>query len=75
MLTLSLTQLTRKGQAYVWDAKCEKSFQEFKKRLTSAPMLILPTLKKSFVVYYDASKKGLGGVLMQNHQVVAYASR
>jgi len=54
--------LTRKGQSYVWDAKCEKSFQELKKRLTSAPVLILPNPKESFVVYCDASKMGLGGV-------------
>ena len=74
-LALPLTQLTRKGQVYVWDAKCEKSFQELKKRLTSAPVLILPNPKESFVVYYDASKMGLGGVLMHNRQVVAYASR
>ena len=59
-LALPLTQLTKKGQAYVWDAKCEKSF--------------LPNLNESFVVYYDASKMGLGGVLMQNRQFVAYAS-
>jgi len=44
-----------------------------KKRLTSAPVLILPNPKESFVVYCDASKMGLGGVLMQNCQVVAYA--
>jgi len=74
-LALSLTQLTRKGQAYVWDAKYEKSFQELKKRLTSAPVLILPNPKESFVVYCDASKMGLCGVLMQNRHVVAYASR
>ena len=37
-LALPLTQLTRKGQAYVWDSKCENSFLELKKRLTSAPM-------------------------------------
>ena len=54
---------------------CEKSFQELKKRLTSTPVLILPNLKELFVVYCDASKMGLGGVLMQNRQVVAYASR
>ena len=46
-----------------------------KKRLTSTPVLILPNPKESFVVYYDASKMSLGGVLMQNRQVVAYASR
>jgi len=74
-LALPLTHLTRKGQAYVWDSKCENSFLELKKRLTSAPVLILPNPKESFVVYCDASKMGLGGVLMQNRQVVANASR
>jgi len=44
-LALPLTQLTWKEQAYVWGAKCDKSFQEFKKRLTSAPVLILPNPK------------------------------
>jgi len=65
-LALPLMQLTRKGQAYVWDSKCENSFLELKKRLTSAPVLISPNPKESFVVYCDASKMGLGGVLMQN---------
>ncbi|CAJ2642459.1 unnamed protein product [Trifolium pratense] len=74
-LALPLTQLTRKDQAFVWDGKCEESFQELKKRLTTAPVLILPDAKESFVVYCDASKMGLGGVLMQKGQVVAYASR
>jgi len=72
---LPLTQLTRKGQAYVWDSKCENSFLELNKRLTSASVLILLNPKESFVVYCDASKMGLGGVLIQNRQVVAYASR
>jgi len=67
--------LTWKRQAYIWDDKCEKSFLESKKRLTSAPVLILPNPKESFVVYCDASKMGLCGMLMQNRQVVAYASR
>ena len=74
-LALSLTQLTRKGQAYVWDVKGEKSFQELKKGLTTTPVLILPNPNESFVVYCDASKMGLCGVLMQNRHVVAYASR
>ncbi|PNX73285.1 retrotransposon-related protein [Trifolium pratense] len=74
-LALPLTQLTRKGQAFVWDVQCETSFQELKKKLTSAPVLILPNPSESFVVYCDASKLGLGGVLMQKGQVVAYASR
>ncbi|GAU48377.1 hypothetical protein TSUD_405390 [Trifolium subterraneum] len=74
-MALPLTLLTRKDQAYVWDEKCEKSFQELKEKLTTAPVLILPDAKESFVVYCDASTLGLGGVLMQKEKVVAYASR
>jgi hypothetical protein len=74
-LALPLTKLTRKDQAFVWDGDCERSFQELKKRLTTAPVLTLPDVNESFVVYCDASKMGLGGVLMQKGKVVAYASR
>ncbi|GAU36214.1 hypothetical protein TSUD_363690 [Trifolium subterraneum] len=52
-----------------------RSFQELKKKLTTAPVLILPDAKELFVVYCDASKLGIGGVLMQKGKVVAYASR
>lgn len=72
---LPLTQLTRKGQPFVWDLQCQENFQALKKKLTIVPVLILPNPKKLFVVYYDASKMGLSGVLMQNEKVVAYASR
>src|ERR1044072_7076582 len=74
-LALPLTKLTRKGQAFVWDSECEKGFQELKRRLTSATILIFPNPTEPFVVYCDASLMGLGGVLMQDKQVVAYASR
>ena len=67
--------LTRKGKAFVWESKCEEGFQELKRRLTTAPILILPSSSEPFEVYCDASLLGLGGVLMQNKQVVAYASR
>lgn len=46
-----------------------------KKRLTKTPVLILPDVKEYFIMYCDASKIGLCGVLMQNRHVVAYASR
>jgi len=59
----------------VWDVQCEYNFNELKKRLTTAPVLILPRSDEPFVVYSDASKLGLGGVLMQDGKVVAYASR
>ena len=70
-MALPLTKLTCKGRAFVWDVQCEESFTELKKRLTSAPILTLPNPGEPFVVYCDASKMGLGGVLMQNDKVVA----
>lgn len=74
-LSLPLTKLTQKGTKSVWSDDCEKSFQELKKRLVSAPVLALPTNKEGFVIYSDASLKGLGYVLMRNDKVIAYASR
>ena len=73
-LAAPLTALTRKERKYEWTMECERSFQELKRRLTSAPILTLPTEGEKFVIYSDASKIGLGAVLMQNGKVIAYAS-
>ncbi|KAL0561651.1 hypothetical protein IC582_002091 [Cucumis melo] len=70
-----LTQLTRKGAPFVWSKACEDSFQNLKQKLVTAPVLTVPDGSDSFVIYSDASKKGLGCVLMQQGKVVAYASR
>jgi len=70
-----LTQLTRKDQPFVWTDKCEGSFQELKRRLTSTPILVIPDVRKPFEVYCDASHLGLGCVLIQEKKAVAYASR
>jgi hypothetical protein len=70
-----LTALTRKNAPFIWSVECEESFQELKWRLVTAPVLTLPVESVGYVVYTDASKKGLGCVLMQQGRVVAYASR
>ncbi|KAL4025841.1 hypothetical protein IC575_014247 [Cucumis melo] len=70
-----LTQLTRKGTPFVWSPACKSSFRELKQKLVTAPVLTVPDGSGSFVIYSDASKKGLGCVLMQQGKVVAYASR
>jgi len=70
-----LTQLTRKDQPFAWTDKCEQSFIELKKRLTSAPVLVILDTGKPFEVYCDASLQGLGCVLMQEKKAIAYASR
>ncbi|XP_050907579.1 uncharacterized mitochondrial protein AtMg00860-like [Lathyrus oleraceus] len=63
-LAVHLSQLTRKGQTYVWDVAYEGSFVELKKKLTTAPVLILSSTTEPFVVYCDVSKTDQGGVLM-----------
>ena len=70
-----LIRLTIKNAKFQWDDDCEKSFQELKTRLTSAPVLPLPSGNKGFMVYSDASRQGLGCVLMQHGKGVAYTSR
>jgi hypothetical protein len=70
-----LTTLLEKGKEFKWDEKCQASFEELKKRLTTTPVLIIPNIHKGFDVYCDASRQGLGCVLMQEGKVVAYASR
>ena len=70
-----LTALTRKNARFVWTDECDQSFLELKRQLVTAPMLALPTKSGNFVVYSNTSKKGLGCMLMQNSNVIAYASR
>ena len=57
------------------DRQVSRSFQALKDKLTSAPVLAPPDTKKDFVIYCDASRQGLGCVLMQERRVIAYASR
>jgi glutaredoxin-related protein len=70
-----MTQLLEKGKIFKWTQDCEDSFEELKKRLTTTPILVLPDLSKKFDIYCDASRRGIGCVLMQDGQVVSYASR
>src|SRR4051812_30235257 len=70
-----LTELLKKEKKFEWTPKCEESFQELKRRLTSAPVLAPPDTKRDFDIYCDASRQGLGCILMQDRHVVAYASR
>ncbi|XP_073019326.1 uncharacterized protein [Primulina eburnea] len=70
-----ITQLTQKNAPFIWSQACEASFVELKKRLTTAPVLTIPSGVGGFTVHTDASHQGLGCVLMQHGRVVAYASR
>jgi hypothetical protein len=70
-----MTELLKKDNKFIWTPKCEESFQIIKKKLTTTPVLTLPDIHQNFVIFCDASRQGLGCVLMQNEKVIAYASR
>ncbi|GJW03702.1 putative reverse transcriptase domain-containing protein [Tanacetum coccineum] len=70
-----MTKLTQKNVKFDWSEKAEDAFQLLKQQLCSASILALPEGSENFVVYCDASRKGLGTVLMQREKVIAYASR
>jgi hypothetical protein len=71
----SMTILLQKDKKFEWTNACERSFCELKRRLTTAPVLVLSDIHKDFTIYCDTSRQGLGCVLMQEGRVVAYASR
>jgi hypothetical protein len=70
-----MTELLKKDKKFEWTPTCKVSFQELKKRLMIALILVMPDIEKPFSIYCDASGEGLGCVLMQDGHVVAYASR
>ena len=70
-----MKRLTRKEVKFEWNDLCERAFQELKKRLTSASILIVPKRGLRYTVYCDASKDRLGCVLMQSDRVMAYGSQ
>lgn len=70
-----MTQLLQKENKFVWSTKCDEAFQQPNKLLTMAPVLAHPNTEKSFDIYCDASRNGLGCVLIQDDRLVVYASR
>ncbi|GKE43433.1 reverse transcriptase domain-containing protein [Tanacetum coccineum] len=70
-----ITKLTQKSVKFDCGEKEKAAFQTLKQKLCSAPILALPEESENFMVYCDASHKGLGAVLMQKERVIAYASR
>nr|GEW70199.1 putative reverse transcriptase domain-containing protein [Tanacetum cinerariifolium] len=70
-----MTKLTQKKVKFEWGDKQEAAFQLLKQKLCSTPILALHEGSEDFIVYCDASNKGLGAVLMQRDMVISYASR
>ncbi|XP_075504528.1 uncharacterized protein LOC142541968 [Primulina tabacum] len=74
-IAVHLTSLTKKNMNFVWGPKCQKCFDQLKQEPTTASVFAMPTDQGEYVVFTDASKLGLGVVLMQNDRVIAYESR
>ncbi|GKD97224.1 hypothetical protein Tco_1381121, partial [Tanacetum coccineum] len=70
-----MIELTQKNQKFDWGEEQDEAFQLLKHKLCVAPILALPEGSDDFVVYCDASIKGLVVVLMQRMKVIAYAFR
>jgi hypothetical protein len=69
-ITKPITRLLKKGKKYLWSEACDEAFKHLKRLLTTSPVLAQPDTTKPFDVYCDASGNGLGGVLMQEGQVI-----
>jgi len=63
--TTELCKLLKKNAKYQWEDPQEKQFQLLKEELTKAPILKFPSFKRPFIIRTDASRSGLGGVLLQ----------
>nr|GFA97922.1 putative reverse transcriptase domain-containing protein [Tanacetum cinerariifolium] len=74
-ITKTMTKLTQKKIKFEWGDKQEAAFQLLKQKLCSVPILALSKGSEDFIVYCDASNKGLGAVLIQREKVILYASR
>ena len=69
-----MMDLQNKANKFLWIDKCEEIFQELKQLLMTALVLRIVDLDGDFIVCTDASKEGLGGVLLQNDHVIYYES-
>jgi len=59
-----LFQLLKKDVPFIWSEDCTVAFEELKNKLVSAPILTPPDYKKTFIIRTDASRTGLGDVLL-----------
>jgi hypothetical protein len=69
-----MTKFLEKEAMFEWSPQCKDTFLTLNKLVTTTPVLTQPDIEKPFDVYYDASGMSIGGVLMQDGRVIAYAS-
>ena len=69
-----MNELVKKGVTFQWGDKQEVAFETLKDKLTNASILALPNFQKSFELECDASNVGIGAVLLQEGNPIAYFS-
>jgi hypothetical protein len=69
-----LTQLLKKHQ-FAWNEEAQKAFDRLKHSMTTTPVLALPNFSQPFVIETDACDTGVGAILMQGDQLVAFLSK
>ena len=69
-----MTALQKNANKFLWTTKCEEIFQKLKNISTTAPILTIVDPDGDFVVWMDASKEGIRGVLLQNDYAIYYES-
>jgi hypothetical protein len=74
-----LFELTKKDVVFVWDQDCQRAFDDLKRALVEAPILVRPNFKEPFCLDVDWSTKGVCAILSQKEgrfkKVIAYASK
>ena len=73
-ITAPLTNLLKKN-SFLWDEEARRCFEELKEVMSNALVLATPDFSKPFIIEYDASRFGIGPVLMQEGHPIAFESR
>ena len=74
-LSEPLRRLTKQNTVWAWESEQQQAFEKIKHALTTLPVLTYFDKNKEHIIQTDASKMGLGAVLLQEGQPVVYASR